>query len=154
VFEDAPPWAEPPAADEPGGLDVEVCALETVQPDGVMLRDPTGGCELLPFVEVEKVAVAGIAGSERPYLVLDLLLHRLPGERRRVQRLVSTQFDPRKVLTRSDLPPLQAFRELVRTIAEGAQAALTPATLLVPSAKIPTFASLEDYEREVLAPLA
>jgi membrane associated rhomboid family serine protease len=154
VFEGALDRLEAPPSAEALGPSVEVCALETVQPDGVMLRDPAGGCELLPFVEVEKIAVAGIAGSERPYLVLDLLLHRLPGERRRVERLVSTQFDPRKILARPDLPPLQAFRELVRTIAEGAHAAVTPATLLVPSAPIPTFASVEDYEREVLAPLA
>jgi hypothetical protein len=154
AFEDGPGWLEAPPTVEAGGVSVEVCALEAVKPDGVMLRAAVGGCELLPFVDVEKVAVAGIAGSERPYLLLDLLLRRRPGSARKVERLVSSQFDPRQMIGRTDLAPLAAFREMVRLIAEGAQAELTPLTFLVPSATIPTFASVEEYERGVLAALA
>jgi len=153
VFEDDTGSVQGPPP-ESGPPTVEVCGLETVQLDGVMLRDATGGCELLPFIEVEKVAVAGITGSGRPYLVLDLVLHRAPGGGRKVERLVSSEFDPRHMVGRPDLAPLQAFRELVRRIAEGAQAELTPATFLVPSAPIPTFASVEEYERAVLATVA
>jgi membrane associated rhomboid family serine protease len=147
-------WLEAPPAVESGGMSVEVCALEAVKPDGVMLRAAVGGCELLPFVDVEKVAVAGVTASERPYLVLDLLLRRSPGSARKVERLVSSQFDPRQMIGRPDLAPLAAFREMVRLIAEGAHAELTPPTFLAPSAAIPTFASLEEYERGMLAPLA
>jgi hypothetical protein len=154
VFPDAP-LAEAPAAavSNPVGHEVEVCSLETIQPEGVMLRGLEGGSELLPFVDVERVCVAGIAGSERPYLVLDLVLHASAGKPRKVERMLSSQFDPRHLIGRPDLPPLQAFRELVRTIAEAAHAEVTPATLLVPSAKIPTFGSIEAYEREILTPV-
>ncbi len=153
VFEDEAGWIQEPPP-ESGPPTVEVCGLETVQLDGVMLRDASGGCELLPFVEVEKVAVAGITGSGRPYLVLDLVLRRTPGGALRVERFVSSEFDPRHVVGRPDLAPLQAFRELVRRIAEGAQAELSPATFLVPSAPIPTFATVEEYERALLATVA
>jgi membrane associated rhomboid family serine protease len=136
---------------ESGGPEVEVCSLEVVQPEGLMLRGLVGGPELLPYVEVERVCVAGITGAQRPYLVLDLVVHASPGHPRTVERLLSSQFDPRHVIGRPDLPPLEAFRELVRIVAEAAHAEITPATVLVPSAKIPTFASVEDYERQVLA---
>ena len=140
-------------AHKPAGHVVEECALEIVQPEGLMLRGLVGGPELLPFVEVEKVCVAGIAGSQRPYLVLDLMLHATPGQPRTVERLVSSQFDPRHLIGRLDLPPLEAFRELVRIIAEASHAEVTPPTFFVPSAKIPTFASVEAYERDILRPL-
>ena len=137
----------------PAGHEVEECDLEAVQPEGLMLRGLVGGPELLPFVEVEKLCVAGITGSQRPYLVLDLVLHVSPGHPRVVERLLSSQFDPRHLIGRPDLPPLQAFRELVGTIAQASHAAVTPGTLLVPSARIPTFESLEVYEREILTPV-
>ena len=142
----------PPTSAQPGGLDVEVCALETLQPEGLMVRATVGGSELLPFVEIEKVVVAGITGAERPYLVLDLVLHSSHGAPRQVERFLSSQFDPRHLIGRPDLPPLQAFRELIRTIAEAAHAEVAPATVLVPSAKIPTVGSIEAYEREILTP--
>jgi membrane associated rhomboid family serine protease len=154
VFADAPTQeATMPEPPEPAGHEVEECALDTVQPEGLMIRGAVGGPELVPFVEVEKVSVAGITGSPRPHLVLDLVLRVSPGHPRTVERLLSSQFDPRHVIGRPDLPPLEAFRELVRTIAQASNAALTPPTILVPSVKIPTFESLEVYEREVLAAL-
>jgi hypothetical protein len=154
VFPEAPTQeATMPEAHEPAGHEVEECALDTVQPEGLMIRGAAGGPELLPFVEIEKVCVAGITGSQRPYLVLDLVLHASHGAPRQVERFLSSQFDPRHLIGRPDLPPLEAFRELVRTIAQGSNAAVTPPTILAPSAKIPTFASLEVYESEVLAAL-
>jgi membrane associated rhomboid family serine protease len=154
VFPDTPAPETPPAmVSDPVGPEVEVCSLEAVQPEGVMLRGLEGGSELLPFVDVETVCVAGIAGSERPYLVLDLVLHASAGRPRKVERMLSSQFDPRHLIGRPDLPPLQAFRELVHTIAQTAHAEVTPPTVLVPSAKIPTFGSIEAYEQEVLMPV-
>jgi hypothetical protein len=153
VFTDPPaPGTPAPTVGNPAGPEVELCTLEAVQPEGVMLRGMAGGSELLPFVDVETVSVAGITGSERPYLVLDLVLHASAGGPRKVERLLSSQFDPRHLIGRPDLPPLEAFRELVRIIAEAAGAKLTPDTVLAPSAKIPIFASIEAYEREVLTP--
>jgi membrane associated rhomboid family serine protease len=133
----APEQAFPPLA-EPAGLEVEACSLETLQPEGLMLRAVVGGCELLPFDEIETVVVGGITGPDRPYLVLDLLLRRSPGEPRTVERLVSSEFDPRHLVGKPDLPALQAFRELVRIIAEAADATITPATLLEPAVELPT----------------
>jgi membrane associated rhomboid family serine protease len=153
VFPDAPAPADAAQpASEPASLEVEVCSLETVQPEGVMLRGMEGGSELLPFVDVQTVSVAGITGSGRPYLVLDLLLHAPAGSPRKVERLLSSQFDPRHLIGRPDLPPLEAFRELVRIIAEAAGAKLIPDTVLAPSAKIPVFSSIEEYQRAVLTP--
>jgi membrane associated rhomboid family serine protease len=153
VFPESPAPEEAAApAGEPTSLEVEVCSLEAVQPEGVMLRGIEGGSELLPFVDVEMVSVAGITGSGRPYLVLDLLLHAPAGGPRKVERLLSSQFDPRHLICRPELPPLEAFRELVRVIAETAGAKLTPETALAPSAKIPIFASIEEYQRAVLTP--
>ena len=154
VFPDTPaPETPPTMLSDPVGPEVEVCSLEGLQPEGVMLRGLEGGSELLPFVDVETVCVAGIAGSERPYLVLDLVLRASAGRPRKVERMLSSQFDPRQLIGRPDLPPLQAFRELVRTIAQTAHAEVTPATVLVPAAKIPTFGSIEAYEREILTPV-
>jgi membrane associated rhomboid family serine protease len=153
-----PPADEVPAAQgpltngEPAPLEIEECTVESLQEEGLMLRGAQGGPELLPFDEIEMVAVAGITGAERPYLVLDLILRRALGGTRRVERLESTHLDPRHLLGRTDLAPLAAFREMVRIIAEGARARTLPPTLLVPTEKIPTFTTVDDYEREVLVP--
>ncbi len=150
--DEVPPAPGPLAIGQPAPLEVEECTIESLQEEGLMLRGAEGSPELLPYDEVEKIAVAGITTGERPYLVLDLVLRRGAGRSRRVERLVSTHLDPRHLLGRTDLAPLAAFRELVRTIAEGARAQMLPATLLVPTEKIPTFTTVDDYEREVLVP--
>ncbi|MBZ5588939.1 MAG: rhomboid family intramembrane serine protease [Acidobacteriia bacterium] len=136
-----------------GGPEIEICTVEALQSEGLLLRGVSGGSDLLPFAEVEKVVVAGIAAAPKPFLVLDLLLARAEGQPRRVERLLSTEFDPRELAARLDLKPLDAFREVVRVIAERAGAAVIPSDILMPSARIPTFDSLEAYERDSLAPL-
>jgi membrane associated rhomboid family serine protease len=153
VFPEIPGEAPPPSLRDPAGPEVEICSLETVQPEGLMVRATVGGSELLPFVEVEKVVVAGITGAGHPFLVLDLVLHASPGAPRQVERFLSSQFDPRHLIGRPDLPSLQAFRELVRAIVGAAHAQLTPSAVLEPSGRIPTFASIEAYESEVLTAL-
>ncbi|OYW00239.1 MAG: hypothetical protein B7Z61_13545 [Acidobacteria bacterium 37-71-11] len=75
------------------------------------------------------------------------------GQPRRVERLLSTGLDPRGLLGRPELSGLEAFRQLVKTIADGAGAMVWPEAVLVPAAPIPMFASLEAYEKEALAPL-
>ncbi len=133
--------------------EVESCTVDGLQADGLLLRGPQGGSELLPFQEVEKIAVAGIAASPRPYLVLDLLLQQWLGQPRRVERLVSTALDPRGLLGRPDLSGLEAFRQVVKAIADGGRATVWPEAALAPGAPFPMFGSLEAYEREALAPL-
>jgi membrane associated rhomboid family serine protease len=146
-----PRAASPPPAAPAAGREIEVCTLEALESEGLLLRSARGASELLPFAEVEAVSVAGVAASPRPFLVLDLVLRRAPEEPRRVQRLLSHSFDPRAVLGRPDLSGLDAFRLMVRTIAEGAGAPVWPVDVLEPSGRIPTFPSVEVYERDALA---
>ena len=140
--------AAPPA---PAGREVELCAIEGLESEGLLLRGARGASELLPFDEVEAVSVAGIAASPRPFLVLDLILRREAGQPRRVERLLSHSFDPRAVLGRPDLSGMDAFRLLVRAIADGAGAQVWPAIALDPAGRVPTFPGLEAYERDALA---
>ena len=133
--------------------EIESCTVDGLQADGLLLRGPQGGPELLPFREIEKIVVAGIAASPRPFLVLDLLLQPGLGQPRRVERLLSAALDPRGLLGRPELSGLEAFRQFVKTIDDGAAATVSPAGVLAPGAPIPMFASLEAYERDALAPL-
>ena len=154
-----PPFWEPPQEPEaqpappPEAPEIESCTVDGLQESGLLLRGPRGGSELLPFQEIEKIAVAGIAASPRPFLVLDLLLQPGLGQPPRVERLLSTTLDPRGLLGRPDLSGLEAFRQVVKAIADGGTATVWPEAVLAPAAPIPMFASLEAYEREALAPL-
>lgn len=154
-----PPFREPPhepvpqPVPQPEPPEIESCTVDTLQEDGLLLHGPRGGLELLPFREIEKIVVAGIAASPRPFLVLDLLLQPGLGQPRRVERLLSTAIDPRGLLGRPDLSGLEAFRQVVKAIADGGGAMVWPEAVLVPAAPIPMFASLEAYEGEALAPL-
>src|SRR5664280_1883431 len=154
-----PPFREPPhepvpqPVPQPEPPEIESCTVDTLQEDGLLLHGPRGGLELLPFREIEKIVVAGIAASPRPFLVLDLLLQPGLGQPRRVERLLSTAIDPRGLLGRPDLSGLEAFRQVVKAIADGGGAMVWPEAVLVPVAPIPMFASLEAYEGEALAPL-
>jgi len=96
--------------------------------------------------------VAGIAASPKPFLVLDLVLAPSAWAPRRVERLLSTEFDPRQLTGRPDLRPLDAFREVVRVIAAGSGAPVVPAPFQEAAAQVPVFKSVEAYEEEVLFP--
>ena len=149
-FWETPPRESPSPAESPAASAIETCNVEALQPDGLLLRGGQGGSELLPYADIEKLVVAGIAAKPRPFLVLDLLLARAEGKPRRVIRLLSTEFDPRRLIGRSDLNGLDAFREVVKTVADGAGAQVFPSGLLAPSTAIPTFQTLDAYEREGL----
>ncbi len=140
------------ATEELPMFQVEDCTLEMLQEEGLMLRGQEAGAELLPFDEIEKIAIAGISAGEHPYLVVDLILKKGTKEMRQVERLLSNEMDPRRLLGRTDLAPFPAFRELIRTIAVASNAQTLPETVLVPTEKIPTFASVADYVREMLEP--
>jgi hypothetical protein len=137
--------------DTTAGPEIEICSVEALQPDGLLLRGLEGGSDLLPFAEVAAILVAGIAASPRPFLVLDLVMAPVAGQPLRVERLLSTEFDPRQLTGRSDLRALDAFREVVRVIAGGSGARIVPDALLEPSTRIPTFETLEAYEEQVLS---
>jgi membrane associated rhomboid family serine protease len=130
---------------------LEQCRLERLQPDGLIVRGEDGTSRLLPYRSLEAIAVGGIADPAKPYVLLDLLPAAGPGRRRRVCRLVSTQFDPRRFVAQEGLAPMDAFRELVRVISGTSGARLLPG----PEAlrEIPVFATPEAYDREVLGRL-
>lgn len=134
-------------------FEVEEAGLIAVQEEGLMLHGGVGGQELMPFFVLRGVVVAGISSQPRPYLLLDLLLKEEPGQPAKVVRLLSTSFDPRRILNRPDMPPLVAFKELVAGIVRCSGAALWPPSLLGEGGKLTTFASLEAYELQVLTPL-
>lgn len=127
---------------------LEACQLEQLQADGLLLRGEDGRPRLLPYRSLDAIAVGGIAEATKPYVVLDLLPAAGPGQKRRVYRLVSTQFDPRRFVGQAGLTPMEAFRELVRVIAGASGARLMPG----PEAlrRIPVFPTPGAYDREVL----
>lgn len=133
--------------------DLEESGLISVQEDGLMLRAGAGGTELLPFAELRGVAVAGISEQPRPFLVIDLLLKPEAGMPTKVLRLRSSEFDPRRILNRPDLNPMAAFRELVTGISRLSGAVVWPSNLMAEGSRFTTFASLDDYEMQVLTPL-
>lgn len=134
------------------GFAVELCQVEGIREEGLDLRGEGGASELLPFFVIAHIVVAGIQAAPRPYLVLDLVLTLDSAGPRKVVRLPSTTFDPRRLLRQGDLPALQAFRRLVLAIASAAGAEVTPTSFAVQGAPVATFASIEAYEAELLGP--
>jgi membrane associated rhomboid family serine protease len=154
----APPGAAgaAPAAGQPAGpvaaaspFQVEMCYLEGLDDDGILLRGAGGASEFLPFGRIAAVAVGGITGAARPYLVLDLVLHPNAGVHS-VLRLLSSQLDPRMLTGRGDLSPIDAFRELVRRIAAAASAPVLPGGKTAAAPALATFRSIEEYETGIL----
>ncbi|HUK12608.1 MAG TPA: rhomboid family intramembrane serine protease, partial [Thermoanaerobaculaceae bacterium] len=150
--------AAAPAAPAPDGcapgFEVESCTPQRLQADGLLLVGNAGGPEILPFAQVGTVAVGAITGAQRPYLVLDLVLRPVPGERRKVVRLLSSGFDPRALVGGVGQTPIEAFRELIRVIVAATGARVAPDTLLSSGGRFASFATPEEYERALLAPLA
>jgi hypothetical protein len=122
--------------------------LEQLQSGGLVLRGENGQTRLLAYRDLEAIAGGGIAEASKPYVVLDLLTVAEPGRARRLCRLLSTRFDPRRFVGQAGLTPMEAFRELVRVIAGASGARLLPGPEALQ--RIPVFPTQEAYEREVL----
>jgi membrane associated rhomboid family serine protease len=146
---DAPPAFFPPPL--PTGLEVEVASPEAQQPEGLLLRGGPMGVELAPYTQIEAVAVAGIGGGEKPYLVIDLILPGETGRGRRALRLMSTTFDPRQVTGRPDLPPMSALRLMISNIVRGSGAKVLTGDEGLAGGRFPMFPSIEDYEKHILS---
>jgi membrane associated rhomboid family serine protease len=145
----APPTASPLPPIR-SGLAVEAGLLERIETGGLMLRGGGGATEYLPYDRIDAVAVGGITGVAKPYLVFDLVLKPMAGVRT-VVRLNSAQLDPRMLTGRGDLPAVEAFRELVRRVAEAASAPTLSGTQAGGAPKLATFASEAEYEQAVLS---
>ncbi len=110
-----------------------------------------GGTRVLPFDQIQAVAVAGITRPEgRPYLLVDLLLDPPWGvvEQLRVVRMPGSAFDPRKVVGGDDA--MTAFRELLAALLDGSEAVPLPDPGAARGNPFRLFPSLAAYEREVL----
>jgi len=132
------------------GLSMEPCYLETLDTDGMMVRSGGGATEFLPYNRIAAVAVGGITGVAKPYLVLDLVLHPMAGVHT-VLRILSAHLDPQMLTGRGDLPPVEAFRELVRRIANSASAATLSGMQAGGVPKLTTFRSIDEYEKAFLS---
>ena len=130
---------------------VEDALLDRFEPGGLIFTGNTGGIEVLPFTRVRGVAVAGIKAGERPFLVLDLLLHDEGDESGVVVRFRSQDLNPNRAIGNDDISSVAAFRELVRRIASAASAPVLPRHDVVQGKPFATFQTLEEYEEQVLA---
>jgi hypothetical protein len=106
--------------------------------------------EVVPFEQIAAVAVAAVADGARPYLVTDLVLRPGVDGARRVLRFMSSELDPRGVLERPDLSPLDAFRSLLKLVVLEARAKVLPAASVLHDSEFVTFPSIAEYERQVL----
>jgi membrane associated rhomboid family serine protease len=138
------------AAGAPGAIHaIERFVLDRLHPAGLVLRGPAGD-EVVRYDALAAVAVAGIADGAKPYVITDLVLRGPSPRESRTIRLVSTEFDPRTIMERSDLPPLSAFRELILLIVRASAVQLRPAGGFLKGEGLVTFPSVAEYERAVL----
>jgi membrane associated rhomboid family serine protease len=143
------PISEAPPAAQGRSLTIEACFIESLDNDGILLRGGGAAAEFLPFSRIAAVAVGGVTGVAKPFLVIDLILHPSAGVHT-VLRFLSSQLDPRMLTGRGDLSSVDAFRELVRRIAAAAGAPVLPGGQIAGAPKLATFPTLRDYEEKVL----
>jgi hypothetical protein len=119
--------------------------------DETLTVDLSEGRRRLALGSIQAVAVGAVSRpGDRPFIVVDLLLDP-PSEEEgdlRSLRLVSTRFDP-KILVGGD-DSMGAFRRLLELLLDRSGAMSLPDRSVVSEGKIKTFASLEDYQHEVL----
>lgn len=142
-----PAEEEPPTEPEPRQITtVEGCILEKLEEAGAVVRGEGGEAEVLLYTLIDAVSVAGIGGDGKPYLVVDLVVG-FTSQHRRIFRLLSTQMDPRRILQWFDAAPLDAFRELVRRLADASGGTLLPGPEALKTFKM--FPTIAAYEAEV-----
>ncbi len=146
---------EPPSIDAPFYVrrSLQVAgAVPIAIGDGSMTLDVEGrGKQPLELSRIEAVAVGGVRGLQaKPVVVVDLILNwlALGGEPLEVLRLRSDRFDPRRLAEAAS--PVDALRALLGLILSGSHATELPDRDAALGDPFRFFASLADYEREVL----
>ncbi len=139
-----------PAASAP--LDVTEVVPLGLDASALLVERSGRGRARIPFARVHAVATVGVRGlGPRPVVLIDLLVGGEPGgPPARVVRLRSDRFDPRPFAVEAD-SPLAALRAFAAELARRAGGELLPPG--VEGSPLRTFASVADYEREVLGPL-
>lgn len=130
--------------------EVERCTAEGIQEEGIVISGDLGSSELLPFSLISAVTVAGVNQLPRPILIVDLVLGRGGKNPVKVVRLLSRDIDPRTLIKKPNLAPMEAFRQMVVGIASASGSRVVPESAVLPGGTIPTFGSIELYEAEVL----
>ena len=142
-----------PAATGDAAPAVERFGVVSISSEGLMLRDDQNNVEALAYAVIRSVVVTGITEPPRPYLVIDLVCASPAGGPLQVARLLSTDLDPGRLVGMPGATPMDAFRELVKSIATQASAEVLPSREVLLGGPIPTFPTLAEYERAVLAPV-
>lgn len=124
--------------------------LKRLHPSGLAFTAGTGE-EVVRYEWVEAVGVAGVSEGDRRYLLMDLILRRNESGSRTVVRMASSDFDPRVIMERPDLAPLEAFRELVKLAAGAARAPVLPDGSFLTGGAVKVFPSVADYERQAFS---
>ena len=109
------------------------------------------GKSKLPYARIQAIAIAAVAGlGPRPVLVLDCVLNWMAdaGEPMKSIRFRSDRFDPQRYVP-SAASPLAALTAWLRDLESLSGATCLP-TRQALEGSFERFASLEDYEREVL----
>ncbi len=124
--------------------------LEELSPDGLVLGPDER--ETLPYVQIAAMTVVTVTPrGARLYLLVDLVLKAVAGQPRRVVRLDGRTLDPRRLIGRPEVAPMDAFGELVGRIATAAGVKIAPQA--TDHAPWPRFESEELYESTVLRTL-
>jgi len=127
--------------------------LRRLHPSGLAFAVGAGE-EVVRYDWVEAIGVGGVSDGGKRYLLADLILRPTQTGARVVVRMASSDFDPRTVMERPELAPLEAFREFVRLVAGAAKAAVLPDDAFVSGAAVTVFPSTAAYESAVFSKLA
>jgi len=148
--EDAAKPASPPLR----RLRVREALPRSLESDALVLEVPGRSAVRLPLTKLHAVVLAGVRGlserTDKPVLIVDLLLSAEAEEELHLLRLRSDRFDPRRLCVVPEASPLRALRAFVSALAAAAHAPLLPAAEVAGDAPLHVFRDLPSYEREVL----
>jgi hypothetical protein len=148
--EDAPKGDAPPLR----RLRVREALPRTLESGSLLLDVPGRKPVRLPLTKLHAVALAGVRGlserSDKPVLIVDLLLSAEAEPELQLLRLRSDRFDPRRLCVVPEASPLKALRSFVTALATAAHAPLLPGAEVAGDAPLRVFHDLASYEREVL----
>ncbi len=134
----------------PRSLQAMEAIPEALQED-VLTIQVRGTTRRLALSQIQAIAVAGVQRPpQRPVLVVDLLLDPPWAERQTLRslRLLSTTFDPRRVVGAGDV--MTAFRDLLGRLLEISGAVPLPDPDAARGQPFRTFSSFDEYHRQVL----
>lgn len=131
---------------------IEAVPVE-LRADGVEIDTDGRGKSRLPFARIEAIAVAAVRGlGPRPVVVVDCVLNWRDdiGSPLKLIRFRSDRFDPAAVgQSAAGAPPIPDLGAFAAVLQRASGAACLPSEAIL-AGRQPSFACLEDYEREVL----